>query len=103
MAEDSWCTEINIPSQRVHLLPRQHLLQTEKCPCNIVSFAPSNGVSNSLFALVIGKNVKKIDTFIDMGEDGCEPNPDVTINVAVHGYKGTAAEEWYADFIEIKD
>ena len=71
MAEDSWCTEINIPSQRVHLLPRQHLLQTEKCPCNIVSFAPSNGVSNSPFALVIGKNVKKIGTFIDMGEDGC--------------------------------
>ena len=68
-------------------------------------------MSNSPFALVIGKNVKKIDTFIDMGEDGCEPNPDVTINVAVHGYKGTAAEEWakewvkewYADFIEIKD
>lgn len=50
-------------------------------------------MSNSPFALVIGKNVKKIDTFINMGEDGCEPNPDVTINVAVHGYKGTAAEE----------
>lgn len=64
-------------------------------------------MSNSSFALVIGKNVKKIDTFIDMGEDGCEPNRNITLDVAVHGYKGTVAEEWakewYADFIEIKD
>ena len=64
-------------------------------------------MSNSPFALVIGKNVKKIDTFIDMEEDGCEPNPNITLDLAVHGYKGTAAEEWakewYADFIEIKD
>ena len=64
-------------------------------------------MSNSPFALVIGKNVKKIDTFINMGEDGCEPNPNITFDLAVHGCKGTAAEEWakewYADFIEIKD
>ncbi|MGN0449485.1 MAG: hypothetical protein ACI4G0_03900 [Ruminococcus sp.] len=64
-------------------------------------------MSNSSFALVIEKNVKKIDTFIDMGEDGCDLNRNITLDVAVHGYKGTAAEEWakewYADFIEIKD
>lgn len=73
----------------------------------VETFAPSNGVANTPFALVIGKNVKKIDTFIDMGEDGCEPNPDILPDVAVKGYKSTAAEEWakewYANFIEIKD
>lgn len=72
----------------------------------VENFAPSNGVSDGEITLTIGENVKTINTFIDKGEDGIEPNPYVTPNVVIIGYKNTAAEEWaieqYAIFEKLK-
>lgn len=64
-------------------------------PDFVESFKPTNAVADgtspeSKRILNIGKNVKYIDTFIDMIEPGVNQVP----NVIVRGYKGSAAEEW---------
>lgn len=65
-------------------------------------FEPSNGVYCLLESITISKNVKEIHTYINNGEDGIEPNPEIIPEVVVRGYKGTAAEKWakeqYAKF-----
>lgn len=66
-------------------------------------FEPANGVNCNLSSITFGKNIKKIDAYIDKGEDGIDPDPDMTpYIVKVRGYKNTVAEEWakeqYAEF-----
>ena len=74
-------------------------------PDFVETFEPSNGIYCLLDKITIGKSVKKINTYIDKGEDGIEPNPDVIPDVVICGYKGTAAEKWakenYANFIAL--
>lgn len=62
-------------------------------PNYIKNFAPANGI-NDTERLKFGKSIKKINTYIDMGEDGTAPNPFADNEVVIYGYKGTAAEEW---------
>lgn len=68
-------------------------------------FEPSNGVADCGATITIGENVKKINTFIDKGEDGTEPNPYAKPWIVVRGEKDSAAEKWakeqYAKFEEI--
>lgn len=66
-------------------------------------FEPVNGVDSNLSSITFGKNIKKIDAYIDKGEGGIDPDPDLTqYIVKVRGYKGSVAEEWakkqYAEF-----
>ncbi len=71
-------------------------------PEYVETFEPSNGVYGYLPGITIGKNVKTINTCMDKGEEGIEPNPDVIPDIVIKGYKGTAAEKWakeqYAKF-----
>lgn len=75
-------------------------------PDFVESFEPTNGIKNGVseekMILNIGKNVKYIDTYIDMDEDGTEPSEDCVPYLIVRGYKGSVAEEWaeeqYAEF-----
>lgn len=75
-------------------------------PNYIQNFAPSNGI-NMGERLKFDKTIKKINTYIDMGEDGMSPNPSIDNEVVIYGYKGTVAEQWakeqYAKFEELKD
>ncbi len=75
-------------------------------PNYIQNFAPSNGI-NMGERLKFDKTIKKINTYIDMGEDGMSPNPSIDNEVVIYGYKGTVAEKWakeqYAKFEELKD
>ena len=71
----------------------------------VETFEPSNGIEDLLKSITIGKNVKKINTFIDRGEGGTEPNKHCIPDVKIRGYKNTAAEKWakenYAKFVQI--
>jgi hypothetical protein len=71
-------------------------------PEYVETFEPSNGVYDLLKSITIGKNVKKINTFIDKGESGTEPDKNYTPEVVIKGYKNTEAEKWakkqYAKF-----
>lgn len=60
----------------------------------VENFVPSNGVFDGEITLTIGENVKTINTFIDKGEDGIEPNPYVIPQIVIRGKKGSVAEEW---------
>lgn len=60
----------------------------------VENFVPSNGVSDGEITLTIGENVKTINTFIDKGEDGIDPNPYVIPQIVIRGKKGSVAEEW---------
>lgn len=68
-------------------------------------FEPSNGIEDLLKSVTIGKNIKKINTFIDRGENGTEPDKHCIPDVKIRGYKNTAAEKWakenYAKFVPI--
>ena len=68
-------------------------------------FEPANCVHDLLESITIGKNVKKINTGIDKGEDGTEPNKYCIPDVKIRGYKNTAAEKWakdnYAKFVPL--
>lgn len=68
-------------------------------------FEPANGVHDLLESITIGKNVKKINTGIDKGESGLEPNKHCIPEVKIRGYKNTAAEKWakenYAKFVPL--
>ena len=71
-------------------------------PDFVENFEPSNGIAENLGSIVFEKSIKKINTFIDKGENGIEPDPEYKLNVVVKGYKNTAAEKWaekqYAKF-----
>lgn len=75
----------------------------------VENFDLIGGIPSDLFMqLEFGKNIKKIDTYIDYGEDGHEPNKSLaqSSKLSVKGYKGTAAESWankqYLNFIAIE-
>lgn len=74
-------------------------------PESVEVFEPANGVWCLLDKITFGKNVKEINTYIDNGESGTEPNPNIIPEVIVCGYKDSVAEEWaesqYAKFEEI--
>lgn len=59
-------------------------------PNFVETFEPSNGVHFLLERIIIGKNVKNINTYIDKGENG----PQDEVEVIVLGYKGSVAEKW---------
>ena len=69
-------------------------------------FEPANGIDCLLDKITIGKNVKRINTYIDKGESGIEPDPYFTPDVVICGYANSAAEKWakeqYAKFEELK-
>ena len=71
-------------------------------PDFVENFEPSNGIAENLGSIVFEKSIKKINTFIDKGENGVEPDPEYRLNVVVKGYKNTVAEKWaekqYAKF-----
>ena len=71
-------------------------------PDFVENFEPSNGIAENLGSIVFEKSIKKINTFIDKGENGVEPDPEYRLNVVVKGYKNTIAEKWaeqqYAKF-----
>lgn len=73
-------------------------------PNSIQNFAPANGISMGE-RLKFDKTIKKINTYIDMGEDGIFPDPSIDNEVVIYGYKGTVAEEWakeyYATFVSL--
>lgn len=89
------------------MLEWMYLQTSYTVPDFVEIFEPSNGVADSGSTITIGDNVKRINTFIDKGEDGIEPNPAVKPWIVVRGKKGSAAEEWakeqYAEFEAIKD
>lgn len=62
-------------------------------PNSIQNFAPANGISEGE-RLKFGKTIKKINTYIDMGESDSTQLPPEYNEVVIYGYKGTAAEEW---------
>lgn len=62
-------------------------------PNYIENFAPANGI-NEGERLKFGKSIKKINTYIDLGDGNITPNLSVDNEVVIYGYKGTAAEEW---------
>lgn len=76
-------------------------------PEYVETFEPSNGIYCLLNKIKIGKNVKKINTYIDKGESGIEPDPDLVPDVIICGYNDSIAEKWakeqYAKFEELKD
>lgn len=59
-------------------------------PDFVESFEPSAGVPSDMYSLTIGKNVKSINTFIDVDEFN-------TRSLTVYGYQGSVAEEWAKD------
>ena len=68
----------------------------------VENFEPSNYVTSDLSEIVFNKDIKKINTSFDMGEDGHSPDKDVHPDTIVKGYKNTVAESWakeqYATF-----
>lgn len=75
-------------------------------PDFVKTFEPANGIHCLLNKITIGENVTKINTYIDKGEDGIEPDPYLVPDVIICGYKDSEAEKWakeqYAKFEEIK-
>ena len=75
-------------------------------PDFVKTFEPANGIYCLLNKITIGENVTKINTYIDKGEDGIEPDPYLIPDVIIRGYKNSEAEKWakeqYAKFEEIK-
>lgn len=75
-------------------------------PNYIQNFAPSNGIATDL-RYKFGKSIKKIDTYIDMGESDSSQIDSIYNNVVIYGYKDTVAEKWakeqHAKFESIKD
>lgn len=62
-------------------------------PNYIENFSPSNGISMDE-RLKFDKTIKKINTYIDMGEsDSSELDPKYN-GVVIYGYKNTVAEKW---------
>ena len=73
-------------------------------PNYIENFSPSNGISMDE-RLKFDKTIKKINTYIDMGEsDSSELDPKYN-GVVIYGYKNTVAEKWaneqHATFVSL--
>lgn len=63
-------------------------------PNYVIDFEPSNGIDDLMESVCIEKNVKRINTYIDMGESGITPNKYCKPSVIIKGYKNTVAEKW---------
>lgn len=57
-------------------------------------FEPANGIQDTMDMIVFHDTPQKINTFIDFGEDGQEPNTDLVPNVVIMGQKSTEVEYW---------
>lgn len=68
-------------------------------PDSVENFEPVNPLVNMNYRIIFGKNIKKIDACVDMGEDGVTPLDSKVYGslkptVCVKCYKGSVVEDW---------